>query len=172
MTQQLINVGASPNDGSGDPLRTAGTKINDNFTELYVTISAGTNEINAVNVFAQSGYNEANAAFNRANAAFHFRTATLIVANTFAVSNTTDILLCDPNAVGSNIVINLSPNFSDGKTYTIKNINPGGYSVNVTATSNFLENPATKAFVSSLVMANTGEVYTWVVQGGVYRYIG
>ena len=35
MTQQVINVGAAPNDGTGDPLRTAYIKTNDNFTELY-----------------------------------------------------------------------------------------------------------------------------------------
>jgi hypothetical protein len=35
MTKQIINIGRSPNDGSGDPLRTAFSKTNDNFTELY-----------------------------------------------------------------------------------------------------------------------------------------
>lgn len=35
MAQQLINIGNAANDGSGDPLRTAGDKINDNFTEIY-----------------------------------------------------------------------------------------------------------------------------------------
>ncbi len=35
MAQQSINIGSSANDGTGDPLRTAFDKINDNFTELY-----------------------------------------------------------------------------------------------------------------------------------------
>lgn len=35
MTQQLIGLGAVPDDGTGDNLRAAGDKINDNFTELY-----------------------------------------------------------------------------------------------------------------------------------------
>lgn len=35
MTQQTINVGTTANDGTGDPLRTAYTKANSNFTELY-----------------------------------------------------------------------------------------------------------------------------------------
>jgi len=35
MAQQLIGIGAAPNDGTGDDLRAAGDKINDNFTELY-----------------------------------------------------------------------------------------------------------------------------------------
>lgn len=35
MAQQTINVGTSPNDGLGDPIRTAYIKCNDNFGELY-----------------------------------------------------------------------------------------------------------------------------------------
>jgi hypothetical protein len=35
MSQALVNVGAVPNDGSGDTLRDAMIKINSNFSELY-----------------------------------------------------------------------------------------------------------------------------------------
>ena len=35
MAQQIIGIGAAPNDNTGDPLRTAFDKTNDNFTELY-----------------------------------------------------------------------------------------------------------------------------------------
>ena len=35
MARQSINIGSSANDGTGDPLRTAFDKINDNFVELY-----------------------------------------------------------------------------------------------------------------------------------------
>ena len=35
MAKQMINIGSNANDGTGDPLRTAFNKINDNFTELY-----------------------------------------------------------------------------------------------------------------------------------------
>ena len=37
MARQAINIGSSANDGTGDPLRTAFDKINDNFVELYGT---------------------------------------------------------------------------------------------------------------------------------------
>ena len=40
MAKLNINTGASDNDKSGDTLRTAFTKINANFTELYATASA------------------------------------------------------------------------------------------------------------------------------------
>jgi len=35
MAKQTINIGTSANDGTGDPLRSAMDKANDNFTELY-----------------------------------------------------------------------------------------------------------------------------------------
>jgi len=35
MAQQTINIGAAANDGTGDPIRSAFTKVNSNFTELY-----------------------------------------------------------------------------------------------------------------------------------------
>jgi len=35
MAKQNINIGTNANDGTGDPLRTAFQKINDNFAELY-----------------------------------------------------------------------------------------------------------------------------------------
>ena len=37
MARQNINIGSTANDGTGDPLRTAFDKINDNFVELYGT---------------------------------------------------------------------------------------------------------------------------------------
>ena len=41
MAQQVINIGTLPNDGTGDPLRTAYDKCNDNFTELYAALVSG-----------------------------------------------------------------------------------------------------------------------------------
>ena len=38
MSQQLINIGGAPNDGTGDSIRTSFTKANENFTELYSKI--------------------------------------------------------------------------------------------------------------------------------------
>lgn len=55
MAQQVINIGSTANDGTGDPLRTAFTKANQNFSELYARGAAGSNldisdnQIEAVN---------------------------------------------------------------------------------------------------------------------------
>ena len=35
MAKQTINIGTTANDGTGDPIRSAFDKTNDNFTELY-----------------------------------------------------------------------------------------------------------------------------------------
>ena len=49
MSQEIINIGTLPNDGTGDPLRVAYSKINNNFTNLFstatVTSSANTTGI-------------------------------------------------------------------------------------------------------------------------------
>ena len=43
MAKQTVNLGSSANDGTGDPLRTAFDKINDNFDEIYSADAVGTN---------------------------------------------------------------------------------------------------------------------------------
>ena len=43
MTRQSINYGTNPNDGTGDTLRDAMDKVNDNFVELYESISQDIN---------------------------------------------------------------------------------------------------------------------------------
>jgi len=46
MAKQTINIGIRANDGKGDSLRTAFTKTNNNFTELYTTVSFNSNTSN------------------------------------------------------------------------------------------------------------------------------
>lgn len=41
MAKTLINLGSVQDDGTGDPLRTAGQKINSNFDEIYSTFGDG-----------------------------------------------------------------------------------------------------------------------------------
>ena len=40
MAQQTISIGSVPNDHTGDPLRIAYGKCNDNFTEIYTSVQA------------------------------------------------------------------------------------------------------------------------------------
>lgn len=52
MTIQTINIGTAANNGTGDPLRTAFTKTNDNFIELASNVSSLTASISLVNANA------------------------------------------------------------------------------------------------------------------------
>ena len=47
MAKQVINIGTTANDGTGDPLRSAFDKVNDNFTELYSDDAGDVNSITA-----------------------------------------------------------------------------------------------------------------------------
>lgn len=42
MAKQIVNIGTSVNDGTGDPIRTGGEKINLNFDEIYTLLGTGT----------------------------------------------------------------------------------------------------------------------------------
>ena len=55
MAQQTIGIGSAVNDGTGDPLRTAFTKTNANFTELYTSVTslqAGDADLTAIGALA------------------------------------------------------------------------------------------------------------------------
>ena len=49
MAQQHLDIGTAPNDGTGDDLRTAGSKIEANFNDLYGLTSTLSNLINGQN---------------------------------------------------------------------------------------------------------------------------
>ena len=59
MAKQTVGLGSSANDGTGDPLRTAFDKINDNFDELYLTstVTAGNNITITANTIASDNSN-------------------------------------------------------------------------------------------------------------------
>jgi hypothetical protein len=57
MSQQIINVGNLPDNGDGDPLRTAFIKTNDNFTEIYAAGPVGSNIAIANNTISTSQLN-------------------------------------------------------------------------------------------------------------------
>lgn len=48
MAKQTINIGTSANDRTGDPLRIAFNKANQNFTELYTNVTNNTSNITAL----------------------------------------------------------------------------------------------------------------------------
>ncbi len=61
MTQEVIDTGEVPNDGSGDPLRLAFDKINNNFANLFALAPTANVELIDPNQFPDGGSNTANA---------------------------------------------------------------------------------------------------------------
>jgi len=64
MTQEVIDTGALPNDGSGDPLRVAFDKINNNFANLMALVPTANVELVDPNQFPDGGSNTSNANFS------------------------------------------------------------------------------------------------------------
>lgn len=63
-TQEIINVGALPNDGTGDPLRVAFEKINNNFANLFATFVNTSNTYSVGNTPGQVIFETAANTFN------------------------------------------------------------------------------------------------------------
>ena len=126
MSQQIINLGAAPNDGTGDPLRTAGAKINENFSEVYATsnaafaaantalavnvddyarthANASYNQANVTTINAQSSFNKANLVSTQADAAYNkANTANVSAQSSFDKANSAyNLALSDINALGN-----------------------------------------------------------------------
>jgi hypothetical protein len=57
MAQQIINTGEEPNDGTGEPLRSAFTAVNDNFSEIYAAGPVGSNVVISANTISRIGTN-------------------------------------------------------------------------------------------------------------------
>jgi len=82
MAKQTINIGIRANDGKGDTLRASFVKTNNNFTELYTSVS---NNANTANSLSANNAATAQGAFNKANSVF---LGDVNFTNTLMYSNT------------------------------------------------------------------------------------
>jgi hypothetical protein len=57
MSQQIIDIGAEANDGTGEPLRSAFNAVNENFTEVYAAGPVGSNVTITGNTITVTGIN-------------------------------------------------------------------------------------------------------------------
>lgn len=83
MTKQVINVGTSANDGTGDTLRSAAIKINSNFTEVYNTSQAAFDRANTVSTNTIDSFARATSNTNANNIVL----TTTISQNAYNVAN-------------------------------------------------------------------------------------
>lgn len=127
--QEWINVGAAPNDGTGDPLRTAFQKINNNFSNLFYTTTSTSEAYSVgtapnqllleipVSVFTQGTFQIQSSDVNSSASQDITLTAQLMrnavgvkftgYGTTFA--NTTGICNYDMDVVGANVRILTNP---------------------------------------------------------------
>lgn len=96
MTRQNISTGSSANDGTGDTLRSAGTKINANFTEIYTFLGG-----NASTLSTQVSLEDSSIVFEGSTADGN---ETRIMAE----NATADRLVRIPNASGTLVMDTLS----------------------------------------------------------------
>ena len=96
MTRQNISIGSSANDGTGDTLRAAGTKINDTFREIYNKFGPDSN-----NLSSQISLEDSAVVFEGATADDH-------ETRLMAENATADRLVRIPNASGTLVMDTLS----------------------------------------------------------------
>jgi len=97
MTRQNISTGTSANDGTGDTLRAAGTKINANFAEVYAFLGGG----DSSNLSSQISLEDSAVVFEGA-------TADDFETRLMAENATADRLVRIPNASGTLVMDTLS----------------------------------------------------------------
>ena len=120
MTRQNINIGSSANDGTGDTLRTAGTKINQNFQEIYTQLGGDSSTLTTQVILKDSS-----------------GVGTIIFEGTSADSHETKLIATDPTAdrtialpnAAGNVVLDTATQTLTNKTLTtptIASITNGG----------------------------------------------
>lgn len=101
------------------------------------------------------------------------RRVTLVNTTSYSANSTQEVLLCDPNAAGNSIILYLPNSVANGKVYTVKNINDGGYDVYVRANGSpsIIEVHGVGTFSANDTLSQSGNVVSWVYYDGVYRVI-
>ena len=116
MTRQNINIGSSANDGTGDTLRAAGTKINANFQEVYTHLGGNSDNLTTQISLKDSG-----------------GVGTIIFEGTSTDSHETKLIATDPTAdrtiafpnAGGDVVLDTATQTLTNKTLTSPNIDSG-----------------------------------------------
>lgn len=148
MTQEIINVGSAPDDGQGDPLRTAFTKTNNNFSQLFSSSANGYSDIHNGN----SNVNIATANGNITMSASG--TANVIVVSNTIVSITGDLAVSGNASLTGNIV---GDRITNGTTSIEIPVANGNANITVGGTSNVVVFSTAGEYVSGLISA-TGNV--------------
>ena len=146
-----VNIGAAPNDGTGDPLRTSFSKLNDNFTHFTDTIWPN---IQITRLFSDitssfiSSFNLIQA--DNVEASFIGNANTQYVGNTFSV-NTFSVDNFVSNVISANVLIGVLGSANANAAFVTNLV------VSQTGTINNLtvNNNITTSSLNSVVIGNT-----------------
>lgn len=164
MAQQVIDVGTSASDGTGDPLRDAFTKINDNFTELYTTVE------NEGLTYGNIASNVAGITFNVTRYTENYAAAPVLKGTGQSIGN---VYVIRGNVLGGSTPLNdvlltvtTLANATVGNIATVLAagtpiapvLRVNGLTGNVTLTVNNIDGAASKAYVNAAIAANIANV--------------
>jgi len=164
MVQQVIDVGSSASDGTGDPLRDAFTKINDNFTELYTTVD------NEGLTYGNVASNVSGITFNVTRYTESYAAAPVLRGTGQVVGN---VYVIRGNVLGGSTPLNdvlltvtTLANATVGNIATVSAsgvpiapvLRVNGLTGNVTLTVNNITGAASKAYVNAAIASNVANV--------------
>ena len=158
MAQQLITTGNVAGDGTGDPLRDAFTKINENFTELY----SGNVQVTAANVLVHSVAGRTgnvvltvNDVAQAASKSYVDNSISANLANvTTTITNSLNANVTAANAVISNHAARISTLESNSAAQALQ-INS---LVSVKANVSYVDSSIANALSSNAILANVAAV--------------
>lgn len=157
MTKQVVNVGDSPNDGLGDPIRDGMIKVNENFTDLYdnyqprASLAANVASLTANNVLYVGTVAAVNVVSNsqlQANLANYITSANLTAYQTRADLNANVAQLAYVNT--ATLVANVAKLTSNNVTYVGSVL-----AVNVVSNAQLIANLANYVLSSTLTSYQT-----------------
>jgi len=136
MAKQLLNIGTTANDNTGDTLRSGGDKINDNFTELYTAIGNGaTVGISIANPAVGQVLKYDGSSFAPSN--FNALTSALDVAGNSIISASNGDITLVPNGTGDvRITAGSQTTIFDGATGNVSVASTISYKNEYTALGN------------------------------------
>ena len=152
MAQELINIGAIANDGTGDTIRGAGIKINNNFTELYARPSVAS-DINVIQNNISTTASNADLSISPSGTGAVSFPGITIDDNTIKATRSNDDLRIIPNGAGSLVIDGISVSGT-----TIKSDDSTSVNVNEALVVDGTINADTPTFSSTVSIGSTLDV--------------
>lgn len=119
MTKQTLDIGTNANDGTGDTLRSGGQKINDNFSELYLTLGGNSIASNGINAaYATQTIDTASATVNDSDTLIIFNKGSGTIAATLGDGTSTGEYKIFLN-INSAVATVTPSNFGNGTNFAL-----------------------------------------------------